>query len=588
MGRSIFTGKEVRAVYKHYTSTPGTGPRTSLHAVKFVKNACIPFVSAQVKKKLASLPKADNRATLSRYMNIFSADGALERLQVEYEAHPETLFFVGELVPCSSNAPDPQQKKWPNQISYELTQTALKILRRHENHETSFSAQEVRDLCTYQEQLSDRGADMWSSLAVFFRDAAHPLASPSLRAKYVAFSEEIDTTVIVNQYYDLVRDGAVSRLIQRISHLRHEKVEVKAGDVPPENPVSEYASEREQDCQHPGKQIRQTPENSKQPTQPISSAPEQAGSTGNSGSGIPLVGAVDSQGLALPSYTRAKSGKVMKKTFSQLSPRRIRDLIRQYDPADHETRTELRNNAEVFYLGGNYAYQLKPHYFWVMVQELEPDELAITEAQKDAIFPTWREALELSLVQRSLATQPANRGHSPNPRVSSVSTEYTDILQRMESKLDRLTDRVADFITENSTLKQSVDELTFRVNELKAIAIQHQDKTETKKIPGISKKLFRVGFPSEQKYGLSSDSGDVPSKFSNAPFQEMTAEVNNQAEETELPVKYSSRNKHRLFSEEDSVDEEIIQPLAKRSRRSSGNGEKRRRSTRAAPKKATR
>ncbi|KAJ6111955.1 hypothetical protein N7523_008016 [Penicillium sp. IBT 18751x] len=587
MGRSIFTGKEVRAVYKHYTSTPDTGPRTSLHAVKFVKNACIPYVSAQVKKKLASLPKADNRATLSRYMNILSADGALERLQVEYEARPEALFFVGELVPCFPNALNPQQKEWPNQIPHELTQAALTILRRHENHETSFSAQEVQDICTYQEQLSDRGADMWCSLAVFLRDAAHSLASPSLRAKYVAFSEESDTTVIVNQYHDLIQDGAVSRLIQRISHQRHEQVEVKADDMPHENPVSKYASEREQDCQSPEKQIRQTLVNSKHPTQPISSAPEQAGSTGNSGSSIPLVGAVDSRGLALPSYMRAKGGKVMKKTFSQLSPRRIRDLIRQYDPAAHETRTELRNNAEVFYLGGNYAYQLKPHYFWVLVQELEPDELAITEAQKDAIFPTWREVLESSLVQRSPAMQPANRGHSPNPKISSVSTEYTDILQRMESKLDRLTDRVADYITENATLKQSVDELTFRVNELKGIVIQRQDKTETKKSSGISKKGFRVGLPSEQKYGLPSDSDDVGSQYPNAPFQEMTAEVNNQAEESELPVEYSSRNKHRLFSEEDSVDDEIIQPLTKRSR-SSGNGEKRRRSTRAAPKKSTR
>jgi hypothetical protein len=39
---------------------------------------------------------------------------------------------------------------------------------------------------------------------------------------------------------------------------------------------------------------------------------------------------------------------------------------------------DLHKNTEVSYWSGSFAEQLRPEYFWVLVQELEHDETPIT------------------------------------------------------------------------------------------------------------------------------------------------------------------------------------------------------------------
>lgn len=623
MGRSIFTGKEVKIVCTHYLSTPDKGLRNSFYAVKFVKSACLPFASAQVKNQLASLPDPDTRSTLSRYMNILTADGAFTRLRGRYETHPEALFFVGETVPCSRDAFTPEKNEWPNPIPDELTQSALEILHRHDNHESSFSPQDIHCLDKYTDQVSSRGADIWLNLAVFFRDAAHPFASTSLSVKHGCFFETDDTAMIVNQYYDLVLDGAVRRLLITASGLGHGQVPVKADNMPHGDMSPDGVSEREIDC-CPGKEIEEqgkademphgekasesanererdcAPEKDAQEqlksatTQSPARLPISEPSTVNYGYGyyIPLSGSVNPQGVALPSFIHGKRLKGTRSIYSTISPRQIRDVIRQYSSADSTTRMELRMNAEVFYTGGSRAFQIRPEYFWVLIQQLDEDELPFTDAHKDTMFPEWRLVLSwLSVPKESYPSSPIQQ-HTTNVEDCGSRTETTEFLQRVELKLDNLmnqatenakigqradlkinhlTDQVADLLIENAMLKISVEELTSQAKEFKIMSCrsQHEKHTESGESGAdLQRRLKKRAFPYGKKQELPAETNGVHSEHLDEPSREGNAEEITEAEDSVKPKRRSSsRNKPPLFSEGDSIDEPVVEPIAKRLRR---------------------
>jgi hypothetical protein len=624
MGRSIFTGKEVKIVCTHYLLTPDKGLRNSFYVAKFVKSACLPFASAQVKNQLASLPDPDTRSTLSRYMNILTADGAFTRLRGRYEAHPEALFFVGETVPCSRNAFTPEKNDWPNPIPDELTQSALEILRRHNNHVSSFSSQEIHFLYKYTDEVSSRGADMWLNLAVFFRDAAHPFASTSLCVKHGSFSETDDTAMIVNQYYDLVLDEAVKRLLLIDSGIGHSQVQVKAdnkphGDMSPDSTsertgvccpgkeveeqgkangmphddtVSENANERELDFS--SVQDAQEQQLKSATTQSPTRLPISEPSTVNYASRycIPLSGKVTPQGVALPSLIQGKRLKGTRSIYSTISPRQIRDVIRQYSSADAMTRMQLRNNTGVFYTGGSRAFQIRPEYFWVLIQEVDEDEPPVTDAHKDTMFPEWRLALSWPSVQKDSYPISPIQQHTPTVEDCSSPTETNEFLQRIGLKLDslmnqatnntklvqraelkinHLTDQVADLLVENATLKISLDELTGQVKEFEVMSCRSQREEHTECVESgvdLQRSPMKRASPYGKGQALPAETNGIHSECLDEPCREGNAEETTEADDSIKPRRRSSsRNKLPVLSEGDSIDESVVEPIAKRLRR---------------------
>jgi len=470
MGRAIFTAKEVKTVCQYYISTSESGARPSMQTVKFVKSACFPFASPQAKQQLRSLSNSNDQSTVERYVNILIDDGAPLRLQNHYEAHPDTLFFVGEVLQGSQDIAQHESNQW-HQIPHAFIQSALAILSLHESGQTLFDPQDIQVLYSYLENLIGRGADIWLNLAVFFRDTAHPFVSSRLRTKYGSFSATDEIAVIAEQYTDLLSDGSITRLVETISHPPHVKVEVKPEVVQHREPGIGDPSASKADTGESEQMQEQLKKNVKPPHSPHK--PKYTGAPDPSK--IPRSGTVDPAGHALPSFLRRRQTRSQGSVYSNLSPRQIRDIVRQYDA---KTQRDIHNNPEVFYWSSPFAVHIRPEYFWVLDQELENDEMPLTESQITALFPLWRTVMGLPPVQEnSISPIPNSRSKSPR-EIEHPSAGSTPTLYSVSTKADHLTYRVEDLFIANDELRSRVDKLTGQIKDLEALCSENQKKSD--------------------------------------------------------------------------------------------------------------
>lgn len=470
-GRTVYNANDVQKVYDHYVSIAGSSIPVSIHVQQFLKNACLAFASTDALVRLKTLPAPALQATLDEHFNILLADGAPARLQAELDTYPQSLLFVGNVIDFAhlQSLASAGERKSAARISRGFSQSALAILIRYEEGITWFPQQDIQTLWSYMRELNIREADTWISLVAFLRDAARPFASTSLRREPSKSSTSKDHTDTVKQYNKLVINGALDKLVEAAHTRSNPSFHVTAGGFQESLEVADQDDGQlfdERDEQLP-EQLRSglnepgidklfsagydeaddeaddetcnkenVDPNAKRPHSSIKPSAVQKDDSDYL-TRFCLTGQIGPAGNALPTLTKKRHHE--RKTL--LSPRAIRDLVRQYDKNNLQTQQDLIAQKEVFYVGGKKRYQIRPEYFWVLVQHVEGDEPSITPAQMTAICPNWQRLLQ-----------------GPSQQVQPLTRRVT--LEEVADKLEALQDEVAALARMNKELKQEIKKLT--------------------------------------------------------------------------------------------------------------------------------
>lgn len=502
-GRTVYSAADVRGVCDHYISTASCGIDLPIDLLQFLRYACLPFGSNEALARLKALPHPVLRPTLDEHFNILLADDAPSRLQVELEAQPQSLFFVGDVVNVAAlqSLASGSERKPAVRISRTFSQSALAVLFRCEDGTTLFPQQDIGTLCSYMRELNIREADVWVSLVAFLRDAACPFATTSLHCELTSQ----DQSKAAQQYNLLVLDGAVNRLMEAVGTSLNPDFLVKAGGL---EDLMELANQI--DGQLPGRRYTHASEQlnlgfhemtgglfdaaghdeaneaddeayDKENVDPKAKRPRSSKDASSitqkdNSNGIErvrLTGETGPTGNALPSLTKKRHHE--RKTL--LSPREIRNLVRQYDEDDLQTRQGLVAQKEVFYIGGKKKYQIRPEYFWVLVQPVEEGEPPLTPAQMKAICPHW----EYLVRSANEEDQIPERGVT---------------LKEIATKLDALRDEVAALRDEVAATARMNKEMR---EDIKKLTESSRSKSEVSPLPLSSSKRRR----------FDSDSGDT-------------------------------------------------------------------------------
>lgn len=466
----------MQRVCDHYISTARREAQASLFVFQFIRSACLAFASTHTIAQLKTLPEPTTQTTLDQHLSILLVDKAPLRMQTEVEAHPDFLFFFGEVIPSEdirSLAPGSAAKP-ASRIPRELSQSCLAILRRYEEGIGCFPSKDVQTLCSYMKELCIRGGDgdVWIVLVSFLRDAARPFASTGLRRKLGKSPTSMDQDLVVSQYNALIDDGAMDRLMEAARTRRNPSFSVKPDDSP--SLVDETDLDDDSTCGKEreavsGRKVHELLEQAHSQTSHLegdgaddwanddgddedlewkeeprratrlSSPVKQNGNLER----FVLTGQTGPAGNARPSFAEGQPKRHDKLT--RLTPRQIRDITRQADRRDAHFRRDLLAQKEVFYVGGNKKYQIRPQYFWALIQDLEEDEPAIPEDKMNAICPQWKQLVSLRVAQNVASGEP-------------VSPKQTT-LQALADKVDALANEITALGRANEYLRREIREM---------------------------------------------------------------------------------------------------------------------------------
>lgn len=470
-GRTVYNANDVQRVCDYYISIAGSGTPITIHVLQFLRNACLAFASTGALAQLKTLPAPALRPTLDEHFNILLADSAPARLQAELDTYPQSLLFIGNVVDFAhlQSLASADKGKAAARIIRSFSQSALAILIRYEEGITCFLKQDIQTLWSYMRELNIRGADTWVSLVAFLRDAARPFASSSLRRALNKSTTSNDDTDVVKQYNNLVIDGALDKLVDAAHTRSNPNFHVKAGgsrkslevadqydgqlfDARDERLPEQLGSalskettdklfsagydEADDEADDETCNKENVDPNAKRPHSSIKPSAVQKDDSDDLAR-FCLTGHIGPAGNALPSVTNRKHHE----RTTLLSPRAVRDLVRQYDMNNPQTRQDLVAQKEVFYVGGKKRYQIRPEYFWVLAQQVEDDEPPITPAQMATICPNWQRLLP-----------------APRQQVQPLARRVT--LEEVAGKLEALQDEVAALARMNKELKQQIRKLT--------------------------------------------------------------------------------------------------------------------------------
>lgn len=508
-GRTVYSATDVKRVCDHYISIAGSGNEVTIHVLQFLRTVCLPFASPDALARLKTLPPPAIRPTLDAHFNVLLADDAPARLQTEFNNQPQSLFFVGNVADSAylQRLVSPSPTKCAVRISRSFSQSALAVLMRYEEGTAYFPQQDIQTLLSYMKELNARESDVWLSLVAFLRDAARPYASAGLRRELSASQIPDEELRIIDQYNALVLHGALEKLVEAVHTRPTSSFDVEAGRFK----ESIERADRHGDQLHeagkghifenidPGLDLEMTGElfdagddeaddeaddethdkENVDPKErrPLSSRMSSSVAHKEDSDGftrVRFIGEVGDAGNALPSLIKARHHE----RDTWLSPRGIRDLVRQYDGNNPQTRQNLVEQKEVFYVGGKKKYQIRPEYFWVLVQPVEEDEPPITEAQMTAICPHWQYLQEVPDEEVQEKVRPLARARHIT-------------LEKIANKLDALRDEVAALTSMNKELRQEIKEL--------------KESSRSKPRNGVSS----FSLSSSKKRGFDSDSGDT-------------------------------------------------------------------------------
>lgn len=545
-GQAIYSGEEVKEVCDYYITFTDSEVRSPTTVLQFLRQASICFASARVRAQLQNLPETLIPEKLHEHLNILLEDHAPTRLQDEYEAQPGSLFFVGKLVSATGirSLTTEERRKPAVRLAGEVSQTALRILMRHEERIESFPKQDIQTLYSYMKEVNERGMDVWFNLVEYLRDAARPFASAKCQLNLVLSPvfRRHDRTII-ESYNLLVADGALERLAEttRAGQSPSFRVEVRAGQD------CVVASDHEKDTfhakgtSHEGEgatfpamtDVDMSPvdgeENNrdaaihqegprpkdKRGLQSVGHLPHSKTQDDNvERQKIPLVGTIGPNQNALPSLGRKRH----REANTTLTPRQIRDLVRQFHRTSPSSQETLLDHREVFYVGGSKKYQIRPAYFWVLIQPPETDEPLITEADMTKIFPQWKQYISAKTEDEIVSGRPVSAQPQAIKTVGAISSPTRDSNGRFSGKTKIAVQAIAD---KPDTLTKEVAAMTHASKELTdAIQKMMDSRPKQKKVRSSlplftsKKRPFILESEDEGMHILSLDPIDTPTKKS--------------------------------------------------------------------------